>query len=89
MTLQPVTGLLLGAVAGEGAWREEGDGPRRQLVLQPGVPPRLATKGWLGAPGNLDALARVAAGLGARLLQPAFSLCPRAFLPPSPATRRA
>jgi 3'-phosphoadenosine 5'-phosphosulfate (PAPS) 3'-phosphatase len=84
VTLQPVTGLLLGAVAGAGAWRQEGGGPRRQLLLQPGTPPRLATKGWLGAPGNVATLERVAAELGARVIQPDFSLCPRAFLPPSP-----
>jgi 3'-phosphoadenosine 5'-phosphosulfate (PAPS) 3'-phosphatase len=84
VTLQPVTGLLLGAVAGRGAWMQEGDGPRRRLTLAPATPRRLATKAWLGAPGNLPALEAVAGALGARLLQPAFSLCPRCFLSPSP-----
>jgi fructose-1,6-bisphosphatase/inositol monophosphatase family enzyme len=84
VSLQPVTGLLLGAVAGRGAWVQAGEGPRRRLTLSPGTPGRLATKGWLGAPGNLGALEAVAGALGARLLQATFSLCPRCFLPPDP-----
>jgi 3'-phosphoadenosine 5'-phosphosulfate (PAPS) 3'-phosphatase len=80
VTLQPATGLLLGAVAGQGAWLQEGDGPRRRLTLSTGTPCRLAT--WLGAPGNLRAVAAVATAVEGRLLQPDFSLCPRCFLPP-------
>ncbi len=82
VTLQPATGLLLGAVAGGGAWIQDGGGPRRRLDLCPSRPARLATKAWLGAPGNLTALEAAASGL-ARLLQPTWSLCPRCFLPPS------
>lgn len=85
VTLQPATGLLLGAVAGGGAWIQEGDGPRRPLTLAPGTPCRLATKAWLGAPGNLPALEAVASRVGGRLLQATFSLCPRCFLPLRPA----
>ena len=84
VSLQPATGLLLGAVAGRGAWRQEGDGPRRRLTLSPGSPCRLATKAWLGAPENLTALEAVARTLDGQLLQAVFSLCPRCFLPPSP-----
>jgi fructose-1,6-bisphosphatase/inositol monophosphatase family enzyme len=84
VALQPTTGLLLGAVSGQGAWVQEGEGARRRLTLSARTPSRLATKGWLGAPGNLTALEAVAGALGARLLQAAFSLCPRCFLPPDP-----
>ena len=84
VSLQPATGLLLGAVAGRGAWTQEGDGPRRRLTLSPGAPYRLATKAWLGAPENLSALEAIAHALDGQLLQAAFSLCPRAFFPPSP-----
>lgn len=82
VALQPVTGLLLGAVAGRGAWVQEGDGRRRPVSLAPTARRRLATKGWLGAPGNLARLGAVATAVGGSLLQPAFSLCPRCFLPP-------
>jgi 3'-phosphoadenosine 5'-phosphosulfate (PAPS) 3'-phosphatase len=84
VSLQPATGLLLGAVAGRGAWVQEGDGPRRRLTLSPAAPWRLATKTRLGGSGDAAALARMARALDARLLQPAFSLCPRCFLPPTP-----
>jgi 3'-phosphoadenosine 5'-phosphosulfate (PAPS) 3'-phosphatase len=85
VSLHPVTGLLLGAVAGGGAWVQEGDGPRRRLTLAPVKPWRVATKSWLGAPGNLDLLGPVVRAVDGRLLRPTFSLCPRCFLPPSPA----
>jgi myo-inositol-1(or 4)-monophosphatase len=82
VTLQPATGLLLGAVAGQGAWMQEGDGPRRRLGLAAHTPCRLATKAWLGAPGNLATLEAVARRLDGRLLQATFSLCARCFVPP-------
>jgi myo-inositol-1(or 4)-monophosphatase len=84
VTLQPATGLLVGAAAGQGAWVQAGDGPRRPLAVAPGAPARLATKAWLGAPGNLSVLEHVARALGGRLLQATFSLCPRCFVPPEP-----
>jgi len=84
VSLHPVSGLLLGAVAGGGAWVQEGDGPRRPLQLSPVKPWRVATKGWLGAPDNLTALGAVVRAVDGRLLEPTFSLCPRCFLPPSP-----
>ena len=84
VALQPATGLLLGAVAGQGAWMQEGDGPRRRLALLPGTRRRLATKEWLGAPDNLAALQVVATSLNGSLLQADFSLCPRCFLAPRP-----
>lgn len=82
--VQPATGLLLAAVAGQGAWMQEGEGPRRRLSLTPGTRRRLATKSWLGAPGNLAALGAVAAALNGSLLQADFSLCPRCFVAPRP-----
>ncbi len=83
VSLQPVTGLMLGATAGRGAWVQSGDGPRRSLVLAPGTPRRIATKAWLGAPDNLPALEAAASALGATLLEATWSLCPRCFVPPS------
>ena len=82
VALQPATGLLLAAVAGQGAWMQEGEGPRRRLSLTPGARRRLATKSWLGAPGNLGALGAVAARLNGSLLEADFSLCPRCFVAP-------
>jgi myo-inositol-1(or 4)-monophosphatase len=84
VALQPATGLLLGAVAGQGAWIQVGDGPRRRLALASATQRRLATKGWLGAPGNLAALEAVAAALHGSLLHADWSLCPRCFLAPRP-----
>jgi hypothetical protein len=46
--------------------------------------PRLATKSWLGAPGNLAALQAVADAVNGSLVQASFSLCPRCVVPPSP-----
>jgi 3'-phosphoadenosine 5'-phosphosulfate (PAPS) 3'-phosphatase len=85
VALQPATGLLLGAVAGRGAFVEEPRGPRRPLRAAAATPPRLATKGGLGAPASLAALAGVAAAVGGRLVQAEFSLCPRCFGPGPPA----
>jgi 3'-phosphoadenosine 5'-phosphosulfate (PAPS) 3'-phosphatase len=85
VSLHPVTGLLLSAVAGGGAWVQEREGPRQRLVLSPVKPSRVATKSWLGAPDNLTALGAVVRAVDGRLLQATFSLCPRCFLPPSPA----
>lgn len=82
VALQPVTGLLLGAVAGQGAWMQEGDGRRRPFVLAPAAERRLATKSWLGAPANLVALRAAATSLGGSLVHADFSLCPRCFAPP-------
>ena len=84
VALQPATGLLLGAVAGRGAWMQVGDGPRRRLALAPSTRRRLATKGWLGAPGNLAALEAVATALNGSLVHADWSLCPRCFVAPSP-----
>ena len=84
VSVHPVTGLRLGAVAGGGAWMQAANGPRQPLVLTPVKPWRVATKSWLGAPDNLTALGAVVRAVDGRLLQPTFSLCPRCFLPPSP-----
>jgi len=86
---QPPTGLLCAAVAGGGAWLRHGDGgalePLRLSPLAAGSPPRLATSVWFGSPANRDALARVAARLGAE--PPAvetIGFSPRVLLPPRP-----
>jgi fructose-1,6-bisphosphatase/inositol monophosphatase family enzyme len=84
IALQPTTGLMLGAVAGQGAWIQVGDGPRRRLELSSSRPCRLATKGWLGAPGNLSVVAAVARAVDGQVVEATFSLCPRCFAPPAP-----
>jgi 3'(2'),5'-bisphosphate nucleotidase len=59
----PTTGLLLSALAGQGAWIEQ-DGQRRPLRFHPATtPPRLATSIWFGAPATLPLLTRVAGQL--------------------------
>jgi fructose-1,6-bisphosphatase/inositol monophosphatase family enzyme len=84
VALQPATGLLLQAVAGRGAWMQEGDGPPRPLSLSRGSRRRLATKSWLGAPANLPALEAVAAAVNGSLVQADWSLCPRCFAAANP-----
>jgi 3'-phosphoadenosine 5'-phosphosulfate (PAPS) 3'-phosphatase len=65
VAFQPTTGLLLTAIAGQGAWIER-DGRSRPLHFQPAqTPPRLATSIWFGAPESLPVVNRVAARLGA------------------------
>lgn len=63
---QPTTGLTLGAVAGGGAWRDDGDGPRplRFDPVPDGIAPRLMTSLWFGAPDNLAILNGISAALG-------------------------
>lgn len=83
VSYQPVTGLLLGAVAGGGAWTERPGEPRIALVFRPNPAERvIATKGWAGAPANLPLLRRVAARIGrATVVEATRSLCARAWLP--------
>lgn len=64
---RPIDRLLYAAALKEGAWFSH-DGERRELRFVPvedDRPPRLATSIWLGASTSLEALARVAAGVGA------------------------
>jgi 3'-phosphoadenosine 5'-phosphosulfate (PAPS) 3'-phosphatase len=62
---QPTTGLLLNAIAGQGAWIEQ-DGHRQRLQFRPAsTPPRLATSIWFGAPATLPLLTRAASCLDA------------------------
>lgn len=85
VTVQPVTGLRLTAVAGQGAWITRRGRARERLAYQPaGATPRLGTRPWLGAPGNLPVLQRAAAaiGPGATVVSPDFGLNVRSFLPP-------
>lgn len=83
VSLQPVTGLLLGAVDGGGAWIERPGAPRTPLVFRPNAGERvIATKGWAGAPANLPVLHRVAGRIGrANVVEATRSLCARALLP--------
>jgi myo-inositol-1(or 4)-monophosphatase len=83
VSYQPVTGLLLGAVAGGGAWIERSDAGRTPLTFRPNPGSRsIATKSWLGAPANLPVLRRVAGRLDrARVVEVTRSLCVRALLP--------
>jgi 3'-phosphoadenosine 5'-phosphosulfate (PAPS) 3'-phosphatase len=83
VSYQPVTGLLLGAVAGGGTWIERPDAERAPLVFRPNPGERvIATKGWAGAPENLPMLRRVALRINrARVVEPTRSLCARALLP--------
>jgi len=83
VSLQPVTGLLVWAVAGRGAWMDLGNAVPQRLALSTGASPRLATKAWLGAPGNLTELGRAARAVGGSVIEAGFSLCPRRFLPPA------
>jgi fructose-1,6-bisphosphatase/inositol monophosphatase family enzyme len=88
VALQLATGLLLGAVAGQGVWMQAGDGPRRHLMLSAGTPCRLATKAWLGAPGNVTALEAVPSALAAGCSSPSSSSAPAASCPRTrPSTR--
>ena len=84
VALQPATGLRLEAVAGGGAWTRVGTGFPQRLLLVRSARRRLATKSWLGAPGNLGTLEAVATAVRATVVQADFSLCPRCFVPPSP-----
>lgn len=83
VSYQPVTGLLLSAVAGGGAWIERPDSARERLTLPTTVGPRvIATKRWLGAPANLPVLNRIAGEIGnTAVIEATRSLCARAFLP--------
>jgi 3'-phosphoadenosine 5'-phosphosulfate (PAPS) 3'-phosphatase len=83
VSYQPVTGLLLGATAGGGAWIERPGERRCPPLFRPNSGVRaIATKGWLGAPANLPVLCRVASRLDrAKVLEATRSLCVRALLP--------
>ena len=84
VTLQPATGTLLAAVAGEGAWIERGNG-REALRYEPARDAvRIGTRPWLGSPGNLPFLERVAAALGvdSQVIDADFGLNVRSFVPP-------
>ncbi len=76
VTLQLATGLLLGAVAGQWAWMQVGDGPRRCPAIATSPARRLATKAWFGAPRE-PARAHGPDDRRQSLLQPTFSLCSR------------
>jgi myo-inositol-1(or 4)-monophosphatase len=84
VTIQPATGLLLTAVTGEGAWITR-DGVRAPLRYESASDAvRIGTRPWLGSPGNLPILERVAnaIGRGSRVIDAAFGLNVRSFLPP-------
>jgi 3'-phosphoadenosine 5'-phosphosulfate (PAPS) 3'-phosphatase len=82
---QPVTGTLLAAADGLGAWIERA-GERRPLCFAP-VPssavPRLATSFWFGAPDNLPLLQRTADRLGGGTpIASPLGVSVRGFVPP-------
>jgi len=84
-TLQPITGLLLSAVAGGGAQISRGSGAAQPLLFRgPGDSPRLGSRGWLGAPANFPLLERVARAIGpnATVVRPTNGLGSRSFIPP-------
>ena len=84
VTIQPATGLLLTAVAGEGAWITRGGvrAPLQYELASDAV--RIGTRAWLESPGNLPILERVAATIGgeSRVIDAGFGLNVRSFLPP-------
>jgi 3'-phosphoadenosine 5'-phosphosulfate (PAPS) 3'-phosphatase len=87
VTLQPVTGLQLSAVVGEGAWIERTAGQRERLrYAEPGGQLRIGTRPWLGSPENLPLLERVANAVGphASVVDAKVGLNVRSFLPPYP-----
>jgi myo-inositol-1(or 4)-monophosphatase len=83
VSYQPVTGLLLSAVSGGGAWITRQEGARAPLRFRPNPGERvIATKGWAGAPSNLPVLRRIAERIGrAVVVEPTRSLCARTLLP--------
>lgn len=60
---QPVTGVILAAVAGQGAWEVTPEGNVPLRFAQAATPPRLATSKWYGAqdPVRVAAMIRIAA----------------------------
>ena len=62
--IQPTTGLILSASAGEGAWVGYiGTKQERLQLTQPGTDPTVATTIWFGAPESEPFLARFAAAI--------------------------
>jgi len=87
VTRQPTTGLVLAAIAGQGARNLNEDGSSVPMTFAfPGDAIRPGSRKWLGAPGNLLWLNRVATeiGPGATANFPAEGLNVRSFLQPSP-----
>lgn len=82
-SLQPTTGVACLAVAGEGAWLDDGGGWRRIRFEASGEPPRLGTSRWFGAPENLPTLGRIGERLGWPVADTTrIGLTPRQFLAP-------
>jgi 3'-phosphoadenosine 5'-phosphosulfate (PAPS) 3'-phosphatase len=81
----PVTGTILSAAAGLGAWFER-NGQRHPLhftPVPPDAPPRLATSSWFGAPANLPLLQRTADRLGGSTpVTSHLGVVIRGFVPP-------
>ena len=67
VSYHPPSGLLCAGIVGQAAWLQLGH-DRQGIWLSPrpeGVPPRLVTSVWFGAPATLPALARVSDRIGA------------------------
>jgi len=82
-SLQPTTGIACLAVAGEGAWVDDGSGWRRMRFAATGAAPRLGTSRWFGAPENLPTLALIGERMGWPVASTTrIGLTPRQFLAP-------
>lgn len=82
-SLQPTTGVACLAVAGEGAWVDDGAGWRRVRFEPSGSAPRLGTSRWFGAPENLQTLGLIGERLGWPVASTTrIGLTPRQFLEP-------
>ncbi len=84
--INPPTGLLCLAEAGQGAWLRERDQAELQSFrLQPvagGASVKLATSTWFGAPQNQDLLRRIAGRVNPAAVETiTIGFSPRVFLP--------
>lgn len=82
---QPTTGITLAGSLGNGAWIISGDSvtPLRFEPVPESRGPRLITSTWLGAPGALPLLNRVAADLGSPdTVTNRLGISVRMFVPP-------
>jgi 3'-phosphoadenosine 5'-phosphosulfate (PAPS) 3'-phosphatase len=65
VTLQPTTGLMHAAIAGQGAWRYHGTSWDRYTLSPSQTPPRIVASKYFLLPEQKDAVASVAQELGA------------------------
>jgi myo-inositol-1(or 4)-monophosphatase len=87
VSFQPAPGLLLSAVAQQGAWITRAHGEREVLRYARSVGVlRIGTRPWLGSPQSLPVLENVARAIGAqaRVVDSPVGLNARSFNPPNP-----